>query len=89
MQDYSKIEQTMKRPWFKRLGWFYVPISGPGIVISLAALAFCVRVFIAIDRNSHSVSDTLYGVFPFFACSFLLFDWIAGRTAKTCDPEEI
>jgi hypothetical protein len=39
-------------------------------------------VFLAIDRKSHSVSDTLYGVFPFFACAFLLFDWIAGRT---CD----
>jgi hypothetical protein len=49
----------------------------------LAGLAFCVQVFIAIDRNCHSVSDTLYGVFPFFACAFLLFDWIAGRNCET------
>ena len=47
----------------------------------MAALAFCVQVFFAIDRKSHSVSDTLYGVFPFFASAFLLFDWIAGRTS--------
>lgn len=70
----------MKIQWFKRLGWFYAPISLPGAVIALAALAFCVQVFLVVNRKSHSVSDTLYGVFPFFACAFLLHDWIASRT---------
>ena len=72
----------MKTTWFKRCGWFYLPASLPGIVITLAALAFCVQVFLAVDRKSHSVSDTLYGVFPFFASAFLLFDWLAGRTGR-------
>ena len=72
----------MKTSWFKRWGWFYLPVSWPGAVITIAVLASCVQVFIAIDRHSHSVSDTLYGVFPFIACAFLLFDWIASRTAK-------
>ena len=72
----------MKTQWFKRLGWFYVPVSLPGVIISLAALAFCVQVFLAIDHKSHSVSDTLYNIFPFFAGTFLLFDWIAGRTSN-------
>jgi hypothetical protein len=71
----------MKTVWFKRVGWFYLPISLPGGVITLAALAFCAQVFVAVDRHSHSASDTLYGVFPFFACAFLLFDWIASRTS--------
>ena len=26
-------------------------------------VVFCLQVFIAVDRRSHSVSDTLYGVF--------------------------
>ena len=69
----------MKAVWFERAGWFYLPVSAPGIVITLAALTFCAQVFVAIDRHSHSASDTLYGVFPIFACAFLLFDWIAGR----------
>ena len=69
----------MKIQWFKRLGWFHVPISLPGMIITLAALAFCVQVFLAVDRNSHSASDTLYGVFPFLAGAFLLHDWIASR----------
>jgi hypothetical protein len=75
----------MKTQWFKRLGWFYLPVSLPGVIITLAALAFCVQVFLAVDRHSHSASDTLYGVFPFFASAFLLFDWIAGRTSSQPD----
>jgi len=71
----------MKIQWFKRLGWFHVPVSLPGIIISLAVLAFCVQVFLAIDHKSHSVSDTLYNFFPFFAGTFLLFDWVADRTS--------
>ena len=70
----------MKNVWFRRVGWVHLPVSVPGAVITLAALAFCVQVFLAVDHKSHSVSDTLYGVFPFFTCAFLLFDWIAGRT---------
>ncbi len=72
----------MKTQWFKRLGWLYLPISLPGMVITLGALAFCAQVFWAIDRQSHSVSDTLYGIFPFFVCTFLLLDWVAARTSN-------
>lgn len=71
----------MNTVWFKRVGWFYLPVSVTGIIIALSALAFCVQVFLAVDRHSHSVSDTLHGIFPFSACAFLLFDWIAARTS--------
>jgi hypothetical protein len=70
----------MKTNWFKRCGWFNVPSSVPGAIICLLAVLFCLTVFRAVDRHSHSASDTLYGVFPFFVCAFLLVDWIAGRT---------
>ncbi len=66
----------MNTIWFKRIGWFYVPASVPGGIVSVLALLFCLTVFRAVDRHSHSASDTLYGVFPFFVCSFLLVDWI-------------
>lgn len=72
----------MKQDWFKQVGWFHVPVSVPGVVVTLGALGFCVNVFVAIDRHSHSVSDTLYGVFPFFACTFLLVDWVARKTSR-------
>ena len=69
----------MTSRWFKRWGWFHLPVSWPGAVVAVAALAFCAQVFWAVDRNSHSASDTLYGIFPFFACAFLLYEWVAER----------
>ncbi len=72
----------MKRAWFKRAGWFYVPVSIPGTIVVLAAAVFCANVFFAIDRHSHSASDTLYGIFPFFVCAFLLVEWIAQRSNR-------
>jgi len=68
--------------WFKRFGWFYIPASVPGALIYVVAGIFCLTVFTAVDRRSHSASDTLYGVFPFFVCAFLLIDWIGGRTSE-------
>jgi hypothetical protein len=71
----------MKAKWFKRLGWFYVPVSFPGAAVWLVGALLCLTVFRAVDRHSHSVSDTLYGIFPFFVCTFLLVDWIGNRTS--------
>lgn len=70
----------MKNAWFKRFGWFFLPVSIPGAIVCVAVLAFCAQVFLAVDRHSHSASDTLYGVFPYFACCFFLVDWIGART---------
>jgi hypothetical protein len=75
----------MKKQWFKQIGWFLVPVSIPGAIAAVAAFAFCAQVFLAIDHKSHSATDTLYGVFPFFACTFLLLDWIARRTSRAED----
>ncbi len=72
----------MKANWFKPLGWFYIPTSLLGAAVYLLAALFCVTVFQAVDRHSHSATDTLYGVFPFFACTFLLVDWVARRTTE-------
>jgi hypothetical protein len=72
----------MTLKWFKQWGWLYVPASLPGLAIMAVTLGFCASVFLAIDRHSHSASDTLYGVFPFFTCAFLLWDWIGARTSN-------
>jgi hypothetical protein len=66
--------------WFKPIGPFFIPVSIAGGVITLAAVAFCVQVFWAIDRHSHSVSDTLYGIYPFWLPTLLALAWIADRT---------
>jgi hypothetical protein len=77
----TKERHSMERKWFVRWGWIHVPRSVPGLIALLAALAFCVQVFVAVDRHSHSASDTLYGVFPYFACCFLLLNWLACNTS--------
>lgn len=72
----------MNPNWFRRYGWIYIPVSFAGVIISLLAIGFCVTVFIAVDRNSHSVSDTLYGIFPYFVSAFTILFWIAANTSK-------
>lgn len=72
----------IKYRWFRSLGWFYVPVSWSGYVITLLALAFCIQTFLAVDRQSHSVSDTLYGVFPYAVPTFLLLNWVASKTSR-------
>jgi hypothetical protein len=73
---------TPASTWFRRIVWLHVPRSIAGWIVPLCALAFCVNVFWAIDRHSHSISDALYGVFPYFACVFLLYEWIAARSSR-------
>jgi len=73
----------MKAKWFKRIGWFYLPASVCGTGVCVLSLLFCLTVFRAVDRHSHSATDTLYGVFPFFVCTFLLVDWVGSRTSGT------
>lgn len=35
----------------------------------------------AVDRHSHSASDTLYGIFPYFVSVFTILFWIASNTS--------
>ncbi|MEN9661951.1 MAG: hypothetical protein RL324_900 [Verrucomicrobiota bacterium] len=70
------------KSWFKPWGWLYLPVSVAGFLATLLPLAFAVNVFLAVDRRSHSVSDTLYGIFPFWVPTFFLWLWLASRTSK-------
>jgi len=72
----------MKRPWFREWGWVYYPITWQGIMLVVLIVAFCIQVFIAVDGHSHSVSDTLYGIFPYVVPSLLVLNWIASKTSE-------
>jgi len=41
-------------------------------LVAVLILVFCAQVFMFVDRTSHSVSDTLYGVFPYVVPSFII-----------------
>jgi hypothetical protein len=79
----------MTAQWFARRGWFAIPTSVAGVVLTLLTVLFVVQVFVAVDRKSHSASDTLYGVFPFAVCSFLLLDWVAERTGAARNRDQL
>lgn len=49
----------------------------------MVALLFCANVFLAVDRRSHSVSDTLYGIYPFVVPTLGIVGWITSRTAES------
>ncbi|MEO7364180.1 MAG: hypothetical protein ABIV43_01585 [Candidatus Saccharimonadales bacterium] len=58
------------------------PVTLIGFAVYVLALIFLATVVVAIDRDSHSVSDTVYGAFPYFASTFLLVEWIASKTCE-------
>jgi hypothetical protein len=71
----------MNLTWFRTWGWLFRPVSVAGCLALSLAILFCIQVFVLIDRHSHSVGDTVYGVFPYFVCGFLLLDWLATKTS--------
>ncbi|HEY4053993.1 MAG TPA: hypothetical protein VGL74_09625 [Terriglobales bacterium] len=74
----------VKRLWFRTWGWIYRPVSWQGSLLCALTLIFCVQVFLAIDRHSHSASDTLYGISPYFyfVSALGLLGWIASHTSS-------
>ena len=71
----------MARRWFKPWGWIYLPVSVEAVLLVVLAAVFCAQVFVAVDRHSHSASDTLYGIFPFVVPALMGLNWVAGKTA--------
>lgn len=69
--------------WFRRWGWIHRPASWQGWALVVIAAAFCGNVFMAVDRHSHSVSDTLYGAFPYIVPCLLLLDWAASKSSSS------
>ena len=72
--------------WFQPFGILFLPVSAIGWLITLSTLAFCAQIFWFVDGHSHSVSDTLYSVFPFWAPALLVLAWIADRTGGRSFP---
>jgi hypothetical protein len=76
----------MARTWFRQWGWIHRPASWQGVVLVVLAVLFCLQVFVAVDRQSHSVSDTLYGIFPYVVPCLMVLDWIASKTSGRVRP---
>jgi hypothetical protein len=66
--------------WFRPWGWIYRPVASVGWMLVLLTLVFCGKVFVSGDHQSLSVSDTIYGVFPYVVPSLMLLNWVASKT---------
>lgn len=73
----------MARSWFAPWGWIYRPVSWQGAALLILAGTFCIQVFRAVDRQSHSVSDTLYAVFPYIVPTLVVLNWLASKASGT------
>jgi len=62
----------MKSPrWFRPAGPLFLPVSIPGWLLTAATLAWCIWIFLAVERRWHSVSGTLIGALPYAAPALL------------------
>jgi hypothetical protein len=78
----------MKHPWFRSWGWIYLPASWQGVIVTFLGIAFSAQVFAFVDTHSHSVSDTLYGIFPYIVPCWILVYWVASKSSapRSSDP---
>lgn len=65
--------------WFVKARGSYLPKSWQGWLLYIPFVTYLVTVFLAVDRTSHSVSDTLYGIFPQWVASGVVMTWIANK----------
>lgn len=80
----------MENPWFKRKGSLYIPTSLVGWIFFILLLSYWVYSFIAIQRQSHSLKDTLinfafnalfgYNVYQFIA--YISIKWFENSATK-------
>jgi hypothetical protein len=71
----------MKQQWFKKAGWFYLPVNGAGYLVTVLAVLFMIPVIIAANRTSHSVTDFLYEIFVYGTCTAFWWKWLAEKTS--------
>jgi Na+/proline symporter len=72
----------MKQIWFKRTGWFYIPVHPFGFIVTFLAIAFMAPIVLAIDRNAHSVTDELYDIFIYATCTAFWWKWVTEKTSS-------
>ena len=66
--------------WFKKWGWIHRPTHIVGWFLTLFVAFLIVWVSVAVDRNSHSASDTLTGVFSWAWIFLATLNWVASKT---------
>jgi hypothetical protein len=72
----------MKTIWFKKAGWWYVPVHVAGILISVTAIASLVPICITTINNGNSGIDDVYKILVYATCTAFWWKWIADKTSE-------
>lgn len=74
---YQKLPKPRKGAWFVPVRWSYLPASWQGWLLYVPFIYFLVVTFLMVDRNSHSASDTLIGIVPYWVSAAVVMHWVA------------
>jgi len=77
-------ESSTSQAWFcaKKFGYGWRPVAWQGWLLLLMYVVYLTGTFIRVDSHSHSVSDTLIGIFPRFVLATILLIWICVKTGE-------
>lgn len=76
MKRYPK---PKKGAWFIKVRGSYLPCNIWGALTYIPMIAFLITVTATVTKDAHSVSDALYGMFPYFVCTAVVMHWIAAN----------
>lgn len=76
---HRKLPKARKGAWFVPLHWSYLPVSWQGWLTYIPYVIYLLITFIAIDSHSHSVSDTVIGLIPYWVSGTVVMHWIASH----------
>lgn len=83
----TKNTNKMKLNWFRRDGIFYRPITIIGWLVFIILISVAVYAFVAINIESHSVSDTLINFAPIFLFILIAYFLIGNLTSRNDEYE--
>lgn len=72
----------MKNNWFVEYKWIYYPTSWQGVFVTILVALFNIQVFFIFDSKSHSITDTLCGIFPYLIGSLVILYWVASKASR-------
>ena len=75
----SKLPKPRKGAWFVPLRASYLPVTWQGWLTYIPYLYYLFITFTAINHHTHSVSDLVINLIPYWVSGAVIMTWIAKR----------
>lgn len=77
MSKFHTTVKARKGAWFIPVRGSYLPCSWQGALTYIPFLYYLAITFMAVNRNTHSVSDFVIILFPYWVSGAVVMHWIA------------